>query len=94
MLLSQTTAKIAGRRRRSAMRIEKRVELRGKVIYRATLDLGRGVSPKQFLAEFREELEKRRPKISILEEELVEKWEQVPSGRSAALVLNAEAERG
>jgi hypothetical protein len=59
------------------MKIEKRLELRGKVIYRATLDLGRGDNPAEFLVEFQKEVAKRRSQVSILENELIEKWERV-----------------
>ncbi len=60
------------------MKIEKRVELRGRVIYRATLDLGRGDNPAEFLLAFQRELAKRRSQVSILENELIEKWERLP----------------
>jgi hypothetical protein len=61
------------------MKIEKRVELRGRVIYRATLDLGRGDNPAEFLLAFQRELAKRRSQVSILENELIEKWERLPA---------------
>jgi hypothetical protein len=61
------------------MKIEKRVELRGKVIYRATLDLGRGDNAAEFLVDFQKEVAKRRSQVSILENELIEKWERLPA---------------
>jgi hypothetical protein len=66
------------------VKIEKRIERNGKILFRAVFDLDGPWSVEAFLDAFRAEFAKKYPKISLAEPGYVERWERIGSARWTA----------
>lgn len=73
------------------MKVEKRIERNGKILFSANFDLEGQQPIEEFLKTFRAEFAKKYPKISLAEAGYVEKWEWIGSaafGRSPRMAAD------
>ncbi len=66
------------------MKLEKRIERNGKILFSAKFALDGEQPIEEFLHTFHAEFAKKYPKVSLAEAGYVEKWERIGSARWAA----------